>query len=93
VDGFSKLMVLHNLHCLPANVYRSEPKLVALRGDEAIADCYHIEPVLAFTDLEFPTPAWRNLKNVSSKETLKNLLPLDQATSSFKGKQVMLVPL
>jgi len=39
VDGFSELMVLHNMHCLQANVYRAVQKLVALCGDGVTADC------------------------------------------------------
>jgi hypothetical protein len=45
VDGFSELVALHNLHCSPANVYCTKPKLVALSGDGAIASCYCIDPV------------------------------------------------
>ena len=92
VDSFSELLVLHNLYCLSANFHHSDPKLVALSGDGAVADCHHIEPVSPCTDLEFSTPAWCNLKNVANEEALKNLLPPDQATTLFKGKQVMLVP-
>jgi hypothetical protein len=92
VDGFSELMVLHNLQCLPANVYRAEPKLVALCGKGAVADCYHIDSNVAFSDLEFPTPIWHDLKTVSTGEALKNLLPQDPSTTSYKGKQTMVVP-
>jgi hypothetical protein len=32
VDGFSDFVVLHNVDCLPENVFRSENKLVAFSG-------------------------------------------------------------
>ena len=91
VDGFHDLMILHNLHCLPANVYRAAPKLIALNGADNIADCYRIDPSTGFSDLDFTTPVWRDLKNVTSEDTLKNLLPTESSTTSFKGKRVMLV--
>jgi hypothetical protein len=56
VDGFSKLEILHNLDCLPTNVFRPEDKLVALNGAGSKADCYWVNPVLAFQGLEFATP-------------------------------------
>ena len=92
VDGFQDLMILHNLHCLPANVYRAAPKLIALNGADNIADCYRIDPSTGFSDLDFTTPVWRDLKNVTSEDTLKSLLPTESSTTSFKGKRVMLVP-
>jgi len=92
VDGFSDLMVLHNVHCLPANVYRPVPEMVALRGDGVSADCYRIDPSSSFTDLEFSTPLWRDLKSVADEDSLKKLLPQEPSSSAFKGKQTMLVP-
>jgi len=68
VDGFSELMVLHNVQCLPANVYRPEPKLVALCGKGVVADCYRIDSNVAFADLEFPTPIWRDLKRLQQEK-------------------------
>ncbi len=55
VDGFSELVILHSLDCL-ANLWRSDNRLVALQGPTAKADCYRIDPVSAFSDLEFQTP-------------------------------------
>jgi hypothetical protein len=92
VDGFSDLMVLHNVHCLPANVYRPVPKMVALRGNGVSGDCYCIDPSSSFADLEFSTPLWRDLKSVADEDSLKKLLPQEPLSSAFKGKQTMLVP-
>ena len=92
VDGFSELVILHNLDCLPANVFRSKDKLVALNGVSSKADCYWVDPVSAFQDLEFATPLWRELKNAMMEEAIQNLHPQDQSSSLFKGKQVMIVP-
>jgi hypothetical protein len=92
VDGFSELMVLHNMHCLQANVYRAVPKLVALCGDGVTADCYRIDPTTSFSNLEFNTPLWRDLKGVADEEGLKKLLPQEQSSSTFKGKRIMLIP-
>jgi hypothetical protein len=91
VDGFSDLAILHNLDCLPVNIFRTEPRLVALSGD-GITACFHIDPNSAFSDLEFPTPAWRDLKNALGKEAIDILLPPEQVTSYYKGKQVLIVP-
>ena len=68
VDGFLELMVLHNVQCLPANVYRPEPKLVALCGKGVVADCYRIDSNVAFADLEFPTPIWCDLKRLQQEK-------------------------
>jgi hypothetical protein len=92
VDGFSDLMVLHNLHCLQANVYRSVPKLVALSGDGVSADCYRIDPTMSFTDLEFNTPLWRDLKSAADEVSIKILLPQEISNCIYKGKQTMVVP-
>ncbi len=92
VDGFSDLAILHNLDCPPVNVFRTEPRLVALSGDGITADCSRIDPSSAFSDLEFPTSAWRDLKNASSKEAIDILLAPEQVTSYYKGKQVLIVP-
>jgi len=92
VDGFSELVLLHHLDCLPANVFRTEDRLVALNGYTSKADCFRIDPETAFRDLEFQTPVWRDLKSVGTKDAVQNLQAPDQASTSFKGKQVMIVP-
>jgi hypothetical protein len=92
VDGFSELVLLQNLESLPVNVFRIDPKLIALSREGKIANCYRIDPVSAFTDLEFPAPAWRDLKNVTTPDAITNLLPQDPVTNHYKGKQVMVVP-
>jgi hypothetical protein len=51
VYGFSDLAILHNLDCLPVNVFRMDPRLVALSGDGITADCFCIDPSSAFSDL------------------------------------------
>jgi hypothetical protein len=63
VDGFSELVLLHHLDCLPANVFRTEDRLVALNGSTSKADCFRIDPETAFRDLEFQTPVWSDLKS------------------------------
>jgi hypothetical protein len=65
---------------------------VALNGVNSKADCYQVDPVSAFQDLEFATPLWRDLKNATTEEAIQNLQPQDQSSSLFKGKQVMVVP-
>jgi hypothetical protein len=60
VDGFMELVLLHSLDYLPANVLRSDNRLVALSGADARADCYRVDPSSALKDLEFTTPVWRN---------------------------------
>jgi len=92
VDGFSDLMVLHNLHCLQANVYRSVPKLVALSGDVVSTDCYRIDPTTSFTGLEFNTPLWRDLKSAADEDSIKKLFPQEISNCIYKGKQTMVVP-
>jgi len=92
VDSFSELVILHNLDCLPANLFRSEDKLVALNRVGSKADCYQIDPISAFQDLEFATPLWHDMKNATMEESVQNLQPQDQSSATFKGKQVMIVP-
>jgi len=91
-ESFTELVILHNLDCLPANVFRSEVKLVALKGGGSKADCYRIDPISAFQDLDFATPLWHDLKNATTEEAVQNLQPQEQSSSTFKGKQVMIVP-
>jgi hypothetical protein len=91
VDGFSELAFFHNLDCLPINVFRSECRLVALNGEGITADCYRIDPNSAFTDLEFTTPVWRDLKNIMTMDALEALQPPEQHASTYKGKQVLVV--
>ena len=92
VDSFSELVILHNLDCLPANLFRSEDKLVALNRVGSKADCYQIDPISAFQDLEFATPLWHDMKNATMEESVQNLQPQDQSSATFKEKQVMIVP-
>jgi len=92
VDGFMELILLHSLDYLPANVLRSDNRLVALSGADARADCYRVDPSSALQDLEFATPVWRDLKNASTQEAIETLQASDQNSSSYKGKQSLLVP-
>jgi hypothetical protein len=92
VDGFSELVLLHHLDCLPANVFRSEDCLVALCSSDARADCFRIDSASAFKDLECATPVWRDLKGVGSSKAIETLQAQDQNSPGFKGKQMMIVP-
>jgi hypothetical protein len=86
VDGVSELVILHSLDCLPANLWRSDNRLVALQGPTAKADCYRIDPVSAFSDLEFQTPLWRDLKSASSKDAIYCFATPGSVNTKFQGK-------
>jgi hypothetical protein len=92
VNGFSKLTLFHNLDYLPANVFPTEPRIVALCGDGIMADCYHIDLTSALTDLKFPAISWRDLKNTTSYNAISNLQAPDQSSTTFKGKCCVIVP-
>jgi hypothetical protein len=66
VDGFGKLMLLHNLSYLNENIFCSEAKVLGLSGQEERAEVYRVDPKSASQGLEISVPAWRDLKGTQS---------------------------
>jgi hypothetical protein len=59
VDGFGKLVLLHNVSYLQENIVCSELKVLGLCGFDKHADVYRVDPKSASLSTEFPVPAWR----------------------------------
>jgi len=70
VDGFGKLVLLHNVSYLKENVFCSESQILGLCGDNSQAEVLHIDSNSASTQNEFSVPTWRDLKGVQSGSDL-----------------------
>jgi hypothetical protein len=66
VNGFGKLVLLHNVSYLQENLFCSEAKVLGLCGDGKQAEVYRIDPTSASRALEFQVPSWRDLKGSQS---------------------------
>jgi hypothetical protein len=64
VNGFGKLVLLHNVSYLQENLFCSEAKVLGLCGIDSQAEVYRIDPKSASTSLELPVPTWRDLKGL-----------------------------
>jgi len=92
VNGFTELFLFHEVHYQGQNLFCTESKLLGLFGGGPTADCYRIDPVTLFQDVEFQTPTWRDLKGATTPEAVNLLQVGEQNSSLFKGKLGMIVP-
>jgi hypothetical protein len=92
VNGFGKLVLLHNVSFLQENLFCSESKVLGLCGDDAQADVYRIDPDSASSSLELQTPLWRDLKNLQPGADLNGLLVPDQNPPMARFKNSMWIP-
>jgi hypothetical protein len=67
VNGFGKLVLLHNVSYLQENLFCSEAKVLGLCGDGKEAEVYGIDPTSASWALEFQVPSWQDLKGLPVK--------------------------
>jgi hypothetical protein len=58
VNGFGKLILLHNVSYLQENIFCAESKVLGLCGNDKQAEVYRIDPSSAARSIEFPAPAW-----------------------------------
>lgn len=58
VDGFGKLVLLHNLSYLQENIFCSESKILGLCGQSDKAEVYWIDSIWAKSSLELLVPFW-----------------------------------
>ena len=87
VDGFGKLVLLHNVSYLQENLFCSESKILGLCGSDDLADVYRIDPKTASSTLEIPVPTWQDLKGTQSSGDVETLVVADQnpTTARFKN--------
>jgi len=92
VNGFGKLMLLHNVSYLQQNLFWSESKILGLCGDDSRADVYRIDSKSASLPLELIVPAWRDLKGVQQGSDLNALVVPEQNPMVTKVKNSIWVP-
>jgi hypothetical protein len=92
VDGFGKLVLLHNLSYLQENIFCSESKILGLCGQSNKAEVYRIDSVSASSSLEFPVPSWRDLKGTQTELDVDALSVPDQNPAMAKFKNSLWIP-
>jgi hypothetical protein len=92
VDGFGKLVLLHNVSYLQENIVCSELKVLGLCGFDKHADVYRVDPKSASLSTEFPVPAWRDLKGYQSSNDVDLLLVPDQNPSVARLNHSLWIP-
>jgi len=92
VNGFGKLVLLHNVCYLQENIFCSEANVLGLTGEDSQAEVYRIDPKSASMPLELSVPAWRDLKGVQVGADLDALVVADQNTSVVKFKNSLWIP-
>ena len=92
VDGFGKLVLLHNVSYLQENLFCSESKILGLCGSDDLADVYRIDPKTASSTLEIPVPTWRDLKGTQSSGDVETLVVADQNPTMARFKNSFWVP-
>jgi hypothetical protein len=80
VDGFGKLVLLHNVNVsyLQENLFCSESKILGLCSDDCLAKVYRIDSKMALTMLEIMVPTWRDQKGNQSSGDVEALTVADQ---------------
>jgi hypothetical protein len=92
VDGFGKLVLLHNVSYLQQNIFCSESKALGLFGDSRQAEVYRIDPTSASKSIEFQVPSWRDLKSSQSIRDIDALSVPDQNPTVARLNQSLWIP-
>jgi len=92
VDGFGKLVLLHNLSYLHKSIFCDESKVLGLSGNSDQAEVFRIDPVSATKHVEFAVPTWRDMKGCQSEEAVNSLTVPDQNPILVKCKACLWIP-
>jgi hypothetical protein len=92
VDGFGKLVLLHDVNFLQENIFCSESKVLGLCGDGRQAEVYRIDPVSASKSIEFPVPTWRDIKSSQSNKDVDALIVPEQSPTMARFNQSLWIP-
>jgi hypothetical protein len=92
VNGFGKLVLLHNVSYLQENLFCSEAKVLGLCGSDSQAEVYRIDPKSASTSLELPVPTWRDLKGLQPGTDLNSIVVPDQNPPVARFKNSLWIP-
>jgi hypothetical protein len=92
IDGFGKLILLHNVSYLRENLFCNESKILGLYGGESQAEVFRIDSKSASTTLELAVPSWRDLKGTQSSADVGALVVPDQNPTIAKFKNSLMVP-
>jgi len=91
-NGFGKLVLLHNVSYLQENIFCAESKVLGLCGDDKQAEVYRIDPSSAARSIEFPAPAWRDLKGSQSAGDVEALSVPDQGPAMARFNHSLWIP-
>jgi hypothetical protein len=92
VNGFGKLVLLHNVCFLQENIMCSESKILGLCGSEEHAEVYQVDSVSASRTLELRVPSWHDLKGSQSEADVDALMVPDQNPTTAKFKNGIWTP-
>lgn len=94
VDGFGKLVLLHNVNVsyLQENLFCSESKILGLCSDDCLAKVYRIDSKMALTMLEIMVPTWRDQKGNQSSGDVEALTVADQNPTMTQFKNSLWIP-
>jgi len=92
VDGFGKLVLLHNICYIQENIFCRESKILGLCCQEEHADTYQVDSSLAAAGLEIPVPNWRDLKGSQNETDILGLTDPDQNPTVAKFKNSLWIP-
>ena len=92
VNGFGKLVLLHNVCYLQENIMCLESKILGLCGVDEHAEVYQVDPDSASRALEFKVLTWRDLKGAQTEADIDALTVPDQNPSSTKIKSSIWLP-
>jgi hypothetical protein len=92
VNGFGKLVLLHNVSYLHKSIICEESKILGLAGHSEQAEVFRIDPVAATKPLEFSVPAWRDLKGCQTESDVNALTVPDQNPTMVRCKTSLWIP-
>ena len=92
VNGFGKLVLLHNMSYLHENIFCSEAKVLGLCGNDSQAEVYRDDLRSASTSLELPVPTWRDLKGLQPGTDLDSIVVPDQNPPVARFKNSLWIP-
>jgi hypothetical protein len=92
VNGFGKLVLLHNVSYLQENLFCSESKVLGHCGEGNKADVYRVDSKSATGSFELSVPAWCDLKSLQPGSDLDSLVVPDQNPSTAHFKNSLWIP-
>jgi hypothetical protein len=86
VDGFGKLVLLHNINYLHKSLFCDGEKVLGLCGSGKHAEVFRVSPLSASSTVELIVPSWRDLKGCQHEADVNALVAPEQSTSMTQFK-------